>query len=57
VASSLPLKTTGTWRILLTGLVSSTLSSAVWLAVAAFWLSLLVTRAGCPRRREADTRP
>jgi uncharacterized membrane protein (DUF441 family) len=48
VASSLPLKTTGTWRILLTGLLSSTLSSAVWLAVAAFWLSLLVTRGWLP---------
>ena len=34
VARSLPIKTTGTARILFTGLVSSTLSSAVWLAVA-----------------------
>ena len=34
VARSLPIKTTGTARILLTGLVASVLSSAVWLAVA-----------------------
>jgi sensor histidine kinase YesM len=48
VARSLPIKTTGTWRILLTGLVTSLLSSAVWLAIAAFWLSLLVTRGWLP---------
>ena len=33
VARGLPIKTTGTTRILLTGLVTSLLSSAVWLAV------------------------
>ena len=51
---SLPIKTTGTSRILLTGLVTSMLSSAVWLAVAGFWLSLLVSRrlaAGVGARR------
>ena len=48
VARSLPIKTTGTWRILLTGLVTSLLSSAVWLAIAGFWLSLLVTRGWLP---------
>jgi hypothetical protein len=48
VARSLPIRTTGTARILLTGLVASTLSSAVWLAVAGFWRSLLVTRGWLP---------
>ena len=48
VARSLPIKTTGTWRILLTGLLTSLLSSAVWLAVARFWLSLLVARGWLP---------
>ena len=48
VARGLPIKTTGTWRILLTGLLASMLSSAVWLAVAGFWLSLLVARAWVP---------
>ena len=44
VARGLPIKTTGTSRILFTGLVTSMLSSAVWLAVAGYWLSLLVAR-------------
>jgi two-component system, LytTR family, sensor histidine kinase AlgZ len=48
VARNLPIKTTGTWRILLTGLLASTLSSAVWLAAAGFWLSLLVGRGWLP---------
>jgi two-component system sensor histidine kinase AlgZ len=48
VARSLPIKTTGTWRILLTGLLTSLLSSAVWLAIARFWLSLLVARGWLP---------
>jgi two-component system, LytTR family, sensor histidine kinase AlgZ len=48
VASSLPIRTTGTARILFTGLFASTLSSAVWLAVAGFWLSLLVTYGWLP---------
>ncbi len=48
VARSLPIKTTGTARILFTGLVSSTLSSAVWLAVAGYWLSVLVARGWLP---------
>jgi sensor histidine kinase YesM len=48
VASSLPIKTTGTARILVTGLLASMLSSAVWLAVAGFWLSLLVTQGWVP---------
>ena len=41
VARSLPIKTTGTARILFTGLVSSTLSSAVWLAVAGLAVGLV----------------
>lgn len=48
VARSLPLTTTGTWRILLTGLLASTLSSAVWLAAAGFWLALLAGRGWLP---------
>ena len=48
VARSLPIKTTGTARILLTGLIASALSSAVWLAIAGFWRSLLVTRGWLP---------
>ena len=48
VARSLPIKTTGTARILFTGIVSSTLSSAVWLAVAGYWLSVLVARGWLP---------
>ena len=48
VARGLPIKTTGTARILLTGLVASVLSSAVWLAIAGFWRSFLVTREWLP---------
>jgi two-component system, LytTR family, sensor histidine kinase AlgZ len=48
VARSLPIKTTGTIRILLTGLVASVLSSAVWLAVAGLWRSFLMTRGWLP---------
>jgi two-component system sensor histidine kinase AlgZ len=48
VARSLPIKTTGTARIILTGLASSMISSAVWLAVAGFWLGFLVARGWLP---------
>jgi sensor histidine kinase YesM len=48
VARGLPIKTTATARIVLTGLLSSMLSSAVWLAVAGFWLSTLVGRGWLP---------
>lgn len=54
LARSLPLKTTGFWRILLTGLVASTLSSAVWLAAAGAWLSLLVARGWLPASARSD---
>jgi len=48
VARSLPIKTTGTPRILTTGIIAAILSSAVWLTVARFWLSLLVRRGWLP---------
>jgi sensor histidine kinase YesM len=48
VASSLPLKTTGTWRVVLTGVVASILSSAVWLAVARFWIGVVARRGWIP---------
>jgi len=48
VARSLPIKTTGTSRILFTGLVTSLLSSAVWLAITSLWVYLLVNRGWLP---------
>jgi sensor histidine kinase YesM len=48
VARSLPITTTGTSRILVTGIVTSLLSSAVWLAITTGWLSFLVTRGWLP---------
>ena len=48
VARSLPIKTTGTSRILFTGLVTSLLSSAVWLAITSLWVYLLVDRGWLP---------
>jgi sensor histidine kinase YesM len=48
VARSLPIKSTGTSRILTTGIVASMLSSAVWLAITSGWLSLLVSRGWLP---------
>ena len=48
VARGLPIITTGTTRILATGLVAATLSSAVWLALSRVWISMLIRRAGFP---------
>jgi sensor histidine kinase YesM len=48
VARGLPLKTTGTSRILFTGVLTSLLSSAVWLAVTSLWVYLLVDRGWLP---------
>jgi two-component system, LytTR family, sensor histidine kinase AlgZ len=48
VARSLPMVTTGPTRILTTGMVAATLSSAVWLALSRFWIAVLVRRAGFP---------
>lgn len=48
VARSLPIITTGTTRILATGLVAATLSSALWLALSRAWVSVLIRRAAFP---------
>ena len=48
VARSLPIKTTGLARILLTGLVSSMVSSAVWLAIAGLWIAFLLSQGWLP---------
>src|SRR5262245_3613790 len=48
VARSLPIISTGTTRILVTGVVAAVLSSAVWLALSRGWISMLV-RMGLPQ--------
>jgi two-component system sensor histidine kinase AlgZ len=48
VAVSMPIVSTGTPRILATGLITATLTSGVWLAVSRLWLSLLVRRGWLP---------
>jgi signal transduction histidine kinase len=48
VARSMPIATTGTTRILATGIVAATLSSAVWLALSRGWIALLVRREMLP---------
>ena len=48
VARSLPIKTSGLARILLTGLVSSMVSSAVWLAIAGLWIAFLMSQGWLP---------
>ena len=48
VARSLPIKTSGLARILLTGLVSSMVSSAVWLAIAGLWIAFLLSQGWLP---------
>jgi sensor histidine kinase YesM len=48
VARSLPIKTSGLARILLTGFISSLLSSAVWLAIAGFWIAFLMAQGWLP---------
>jgi hypothetical protein len=44
VARSMPIATTGTTRILGTGIIAATLSSAVWLALSRGWITLLMRR-------------
>jgi two-component system sensor histidine kinase AlgZ len=48
VARSLPIVTTGTPRILVTGIIAAMLSSAGWLAVSRVWLSILIRRGVIP---------
>jgi two-component system sensor histidine kinase AlgZ len=48
VARSLPIATTGLTRLLATGVMTATLSSAIWLALSRAWISVLVRRAGFP---------
>src|SRR5262245_16888395 len=50
VARSMPMATTGTPRILATGIISAILSSAGWLAMSRLWESLLVGRVQFPQQ-------
>jgi hypothetical protein len=48
VARSLPIITTTLTRIIITGVVAATVSSAVWLALSRGWIALLVGRGWLP---------
>jgi Histidine kinase len=48
VARSLPISTSGTPRIVGTGIVAAVLSSAGWLALARLWMAILVRRGWVP---------
>jgi two-component system sensor histidine kinase AlgZ len=48
VARSLPIVTTGTARILATGIVTAILSSAGWLALSRLWVGWLIRHTGFP---------
>jgi signal transduction histidine kinase len=48
VARSLPIVTTGTPRIVGTGIVAAVISSAGWLALARLWVAILVRRGWIP---------
>jgi two-component system, LytTR family, sensor histidine kinase AlgZ len=48
VARSLPIASSGTARILATGIVASILSSAGWLGMSRFWIGILLGRGWIP---------